>query len=395
MRLLHVIPGVARRYGGPSVAVLEMCRALRARGHDPLIVTTDADGPDRLPVEVGEPIEYEGVRAVFFPRTWSESIKYSAPLARWLGAHIREFDVVHVHALMSHACVAAVRAARAADVPYVLRPLGTLDDWSLAQKPLKKRVFMAGLGRTMLRGAAAVHVTSPDEGAAVATAWNVERVAMIPLGVNAHAFEAARERPADPPYVASLSRVHPVKGLELLVDAFAAVTRDGPLAAWQLHIAGSGAPDDVAALVAHVRNSPAAGRVRLTGWLDGADKDAFLGRASLFALTSRHENFGIGLAEAMARGLPVVASRAVQIAPWIESAGAGWVTPLAPAAIEAALRDAMADPAKRASRGAAARVLAEQWRWPAVAERLEEMYATAGSSNPSHATYRSYSTDVT
>jgi hypothetical protein len=53
MRVLHVIPAVAPRYGGPSRAIVEMCRALQARGIEPLIASTDADGAGRLSVELG------------------------------------------------------------------------------------------------------------------------------------------------------------------------------------------------------------------------------------------------------------------------------------------------------------------------------------------------------
>jgi glycosyltransferase involved in cell wall biosynthesis len=377
MKVLHVIPGVAMRYGGPSAAALAMCRALRAAGHDPMIATTDADGPDRLPLELETPIEYEGVPVVFFRRVWSESLKYSPRLSRWLAQHISEFDVVHVHALMSHACVAAARVAAAAGVPYVLRPLGTLDEWSLGQKPAKKRLFMASVGRSMLAGAAAVHATSPEEAASVTRAWPEARVVLIPLGVDEAAF-SGEWRPVDPPYVATVSRIHPVKALDVLVDAFAAATAGGERAAWRLVIAGSGDPEHVAALTTHIRQSPAADRVTMAGWVDGGAKERLLSGASLFALTSRHENFGVGLAEAMAMGVPVLVTRGVHLSPLVEAAGAGWVTPLESAEIDATLRVAMDDLAARHARGAAARRLAEQWRWPAIAQQLIDLYRRIG-----------------
>src|SRR5215471_6750454 len=114
MRVLHVIPAIAPRYGGPSQAILGMCQGLRDRGLAVLIATTDADGRGRLPVPREVEVEYRGARAVFFPRQWSEAFKYSRPLARWLDANVGRFDVVHVHAVFSHACLAAGRAARRA-----------------------------------------------------------------------------------------------------------------------------------------------------------------------------------------------------------------------------------------------------------------------------------------
>ena len=88
MKVLHVIPGIAPRYGGPSQAVIQMCQALRSEEVEVLIATTDADGEGRLAVEIRKPVAYEGVPTIFFPRQLSEAFKYSRPLARWLDSNL-------------------------------------------------------------------------------------------------------------------------------------------------------------------------------------------------------------------------------------------------------------------------------------------------------------------
>src|SRR5438477_2112901 len=141
MDVLHVIPAVAPRYGGPSQAVVGMGRALTEHGVRVLVATTDADGPDRLPVQLGVPVDWQGVPAIVFRRQFSEAFKYSRPFAAWLGQHVGEFRVVHIHAVFSHSCLAAARACQRRGVPYVVRPLGSLDPWSLHQKPLRKQLL--------------------------------------------------------------------------------------------------------------------------------------------------------------------------------------------------------------------------------------------------------------
>ena len=113
MRVLHVIPAVAPRYGGPSEAVLGFCRALRAAGVQAEIATTNADGPGVLPVPLRERVRHADVPTTFFPR-YGEAFKFSPGLSRWLRRHINDFDVVHVHAIYSHSSIAAGSVCRRA-----------------------------------------------------------------------------------------------------------------------------------------------------------------------------------------------------------------------------------------------------------------------------------------
>src|ERR1017187_3167927 len=163
MRVLHVIPAVAPRYGGPSQAVIEMCASLKRVGIDVELCATDADGNGHLNVEIDKPTLYRGVRAHFFRRDWSEAFKFSRSMDRWLDRNIGGYDIVHIHAVFSHATHAAARACRQHHVPYIVRPLGTLEPWSMQQKQLRKALAWHFLFRRELREAAAIHYTTEQE----------------------------------------------------------------------------------------------------------------------------------------------------------------------------------------------------------------------------------------
>jgi glycosyltransferase involved in cell wall biosynthesis len=384
MRVLHVIPAVAPRYGGPSGAVISMCAALRDAGVETLVATTDADGPARLDVPLGIETTYEGVPAIFFRRRWSEAFKVSLPLSSWLRENAARFDVVHIHAVFNHPCIAAGAAARRAGVPYVVRPLGTLDPWSLAQKRLRKRVFLLAGGRRLLDGAAAIHYTTRREKDLAEKALGLSRGVVVPNGVD-RAFLPGRGRDPDTfrrlaglsreaSYVLVLSRLHPKKGIELLLEAFARARSIAPETV--LTIAGDGAPAYVASLRSFAGRICTPESVRFTGRISGDTKVEALRGAALLALTSRQENFGLAAAEAMACGTSVLVSTDVNLAGEIEEAGAGWVTPLEPSAsLEGTLREALANPEERRRRGAAGALLVEQrFRWNAVACRLVGLY---------------------
>jgi hypothetical protein len=88
-----------------------MCRALQAQGVEIRLITTN-DGVDLNGTALGTPVDYKNVTTQFFPVQWGESFKYSKPMASWLDDNVGQFDLVHIHAVFNHACVAAARACR-------------------------------------------------------------------------------------------------------------------------------------------------------------------------------------------------------------------------------------------------------------------------------------------
>lgn len=372
-----MIPAVAARYGGPSVAVVRMCAALRHAGVSSDLVATDADGPGRLAVEVGSETTFEGSRAFFFPRLASESLKFSPALASWLAEHVAGYDVVEVHGVFSHATLAAARASRRNGVPYVVRPLGQLDPWSLSQGRVRKGLFLAVAGRRALEGAAGIHWTAEEERQLAPAAVSSQRGFVIPLGVEEELFEADGEpSPVRGRSVLFLSRLHTKKNVEALIVAFAEATRTPEHSSWSLMIAGEGDATYSGRLRDLARGLGAEGRIRFVGWLSGPEKRQALREAALLALPSRQENFGIVVAEAMACGTPVVVSEAVNLAPVIRERGAGWVVPLDTSALVDGLREALGSEEERERRGRAARALAaERFRWSAVGRALAAAYS--------------------
>lgn len=372
MKVLHVVPAVAPRYGGPSEAAIRMAAALSTEGAEILLATTDADGPGRLPVATGSVLDYRGVPTIFFPRLPGESLKLSPSLARWLRGNAGGFDLLHVHSVFSHASIAAGAAARDAGVPYIVRPLGQLDGWSLAQHALRKRAFLATVGRRLLRGAAVLHWTDESEQAAVPRLVRPGPGFVVPLGVDDALFqESAPSSRAK--VILFLSRLHPKKNVEGLLEAFRDV---GVVAAgWSLVIAGDGEDDYVQDLRTRVAAESRAGRVELAGWLGGDEKIRALKRAAVLVLPSRQENFGIAVAEAMAAGTPAIVTAAVALAGAIARARAGWVVPDGPTGLRDALAEAMLSEDERRRRGEAARDLAmRRFRWSAVAKAMMAEY---------------------
>ena len=382
MRVLHVIPSVAANSGGPAQAIFPMCRSLKSQGIDVLLATSDAGISDApLPETV---VSYNDVPTIFFHSQLGRSFKFSKPMSSWLKASIQDFDLVHIHAVFNHACVAASRACVATGIPYVIRPLGTLEPWSLKQKRFRKRVFWRLRGQEMLRGAVAVHYTTSAEQRSVEEQFGLNNGIVIPLGIesefpqelsgNANGLTSVSHLNGDP-YVLVLSRLHPKKAIDVLIEAFVDATADPELHQWRLLIAGDGEPDYVRSLRDRVQQFDKRQQILFSGWLTGEAKWNALTKASLLALTSYQENFGLCVLEALTCGVPVLVSQHVNLSDDIERAGAGWVSEVDTRQLAAALRSALLDEGERQRRGIAGQVLSKQFTAERMGAELIRLYS--------------------
>jgi glycosyltransferase involved in cell wall biosynthesis len=387
MRILHVIASLAPRYGGPSKVLPEMCRALAARGHDVEVFTTNIDGPSTLPVRVGVPQALGGATVTYFAAHWPRSYKASLGLARALHDRVDSFDVVHIHSLYLFHTAATSLCARRRQVPYVIRPHGTLDPYHRARHRGRKAVQELLVERRNLDRAAGIHCTSLAEKSAIEPLRFRAPCFVVPLGVEVAEPEptAASEEPAETALVTFLGRLTPKKGIDILLEAFAQIGSSRPDA--HLVIAG---PDDEGLgrrLHERARRLGLQSQVSLPGAVTGRAKDDLLRRSSVVVLPSRDENFGVSVVEAMAAGVPVVITSGVAIHHEVAEAGAGLVVSRTPASVAGAVLRLLDDPAWRRRLGERGRRLVETtFAWPGIAARLEEMYhavttapATAGS----------------
>jgi glycosyltransferase involved in cell wall biosynthesis len=355
-----------------------MCRALQQQGIEVLLVTTDA-GLSEDQRRDGYVADYKGVPAMFFPLQLGESFKYSRPLASWLSANVSHFNLAHIHAVFNHSSVAAAHICNRNGVPYVVRPLGTLDPWSMSQKSLRKHLFWQLSGKGMLRRAAAVHYTTEAEKLATERLFGLNHGKVIALGIETKsATTLSRERLAHyfpslagDPYVLVLSRLHPKKGLDVLIEAFLSLAHEPKFAHWRLVLAGDGPADHVDDLK---WRAAASERVIFTGWLDGEKKDAVLSAASLLALPSHQENFGLCVMEAFSHSVPVLLSPHVNLAEEIVLANAGWVATVDKDALQTRLAEALDDEEERARRGRAGKQLSQKYSWENAARGLADLY---------------------
>ena len=332
MRILHVIRTLDPDAGGPSESARIFALAHQRLGNAVEIATLDAadagSARDAFQHRLSCPVHPCG--------PGRGNYAYSSRLEPWLRANRDRFDGVIVDGVWQYHGVAA-RRVFAGRVPYAVFSHGMLDPYFMRRFPLKhvkKLAYWMLEEHRNLNQSHAVCVTSEEEFRTVAEGfpWRKFRRLQVPYGSagpqgdageNRAAFLAAFPQLADRRYLLFLGRIHPKKGCDLLVDAFARA------ADANLHLVMAG-PDEVGwtpELKARAEKQGIADRITWTGMLRGAVKWGAFYAASAFILPSHQENFGIAVADALACGLIPLISDKVNIAPDVDADRAGLMEP--------------------------------------------------------------------
>ncbi|MEG3435769.1 hormogonium polysaccharide biosynthesis glycosyltransferase HpsP [Pannus brasiliensis CCIBt3594] len=382
MKILQVVPSISLVYGGPSQMVLGLSAALARLGEDVTVITTDSNGDTGqapLDVPLGVPIEQNGYKILYFRCSPFRRYKFSLDLFNWLNTHAREFDIAHIHCLFSPVSSISASIARSRRLPYILRPLGTLDPADLRKKQQLKKLYATFLEKPNIAGSAGIHFTS-DQECRISERFGVKtNDIVLPIGVNLPSGTAKNREelgiPSDKPVILYMSRLDPKKGLDLLLPSLENLVKKG--IDFHFVLAGGNLQDaDYENRVKNqVRNSIIGQNSTIAGFVTGETKRGLLEAADLFVLPSYYENFGIAVAEAMAAGIPVVISDRVDIHPEVEKFNAGWITPCNVEELTATLENSLKNPEERRRRGKNARELViDKYSWDSIARQMVAVY---------------------
>jgi glycosyltransferase involved in cell wall biosynthesis len=377
MKVLHVIPSLSLTEGGPTRAIATMEQALAAQGVTVETATTDDAGSGRHNGKpLAQPLQEGGAVHWYFAKR-TDFYKWSPAFAQWIRREVRHYDLVHIHAVFSFTSTMAARAARSAGVPYVVRPLGTLNDYGLTRhRPWLKAASLRFIDGPLLRDAAAIHFTSDEEATEARKLGLPLKEAVIPLGIAVPVTAGVKTFTATisiAPRLLFLSRLDAKKNLEGLLDAIALLQAEMPQL--RLVVAGAGTPEYVQTLRARAQSLGLDRLIDWAGHVEGEAKSAAFAGADLFVLPSYSENFGIAAAEALAAGLPCVLGEGVAIANDVVKAGAGIAVGTDAASIAQGLRRIIADHEPLPTLSAnAIRLARERYSIEAMGVNLKRLY---------------------
>ncbi len=388
MRVCHFLQAIRLERGGVVRAVLDLATLLAARGTQVTVVTHDAQdqpkewsAPHRVPevVEIGP---------------WGPLMRLTKPQLARFREVLADSDLLHIHACWNPANTQLAALARSMGKPYIQSVHGMLDDWSMAQSTLKKKLFLAAGGSKTLKNAALVHCTAeaeltqarkcfaPAEGVVVPLVFDLAPYRDLPGPTLAReAFADKLKNSPDLPTVLFLSRVHYKKGPDVFIRA-AALLRDRGTPVRAL-IAGTAEEQTYGdKMLALVKELNLTGSVHFLGMVTGDTKTSLYQLADVFALPTSQENFGFVFPEAMACRTPVITTTGVDTHPELVASGGAITADRTPEAFADAIADLLADPARRERMGDAGRAwVLDQLDPDTVAERFEAAYAAAANND--------------
>ena len=319
--------------------------------------------------------ENEGVEICRFPFSFPAFLFFSWKMARGLKKNMRGADVVHVHSNWTFpvwwSCWLALRFRK----KLVMSPHGCLDPVRLRHSRWKKRC-VGWMDRWFLRRAHVIHATPTSE-----ANWVREyvggngkaRIQVIPYGIQSPVENEAFQRrtPCEKKRVVYLGRLHPLKGLDLLIKSWSNLT---PLHEnWELVIVGPNEQETVEKLKSQMADQS----IVLTGSAHDDAKWRMLAGADVFVLPSRSENFGIVVGEALGCGVPVVVAKG---APWaeVEKVGCGyWVDVSVEGIADGLSRMMRLSDEERRTMGTQGKAWVQQdFNWGNIAQRMLDVYRT-------------------
>lgn len=362
MFILHVISSIDLNSGGPSKSVLDLAIKQAILNNNVFILSIKSDNPYTKDSFKGNLKIYLVDELMFFFELKKLFSNYC-------------FDICHGHGIWDIQIHLMVLFAKKNGLPFLISPRGMLEPWALNTGKWKKKLAMAIYQRGDLARAACIHATAKMEANNIRNLGFSNPIAVIPNGIDVFEFPMRmgfEERSIKT--LLFLSRIHPKKGIELLVEAWSLLDKNKKLG-WKVEIVGNGDVKYLKSLEKLILEKGLESEITMLGPKFGENKLAAYQRADLFVLPTYSENFGIVVAEALACGIPVITTKGT---PWedLDIYNAGWWIEIGVYPLVEALKKAitLSDYELKLMGLSGRRLIEEKYSIESVAKHMESLY---------------------
>jgi glycosyltransferase involved in cell wall biosynthesis len=396
MRILYSVLGYKPAYhlGGPILSVAAVAERLAKKSHKIIVFAPNVNLDADLDVPLNQPLMVEGVEVWYFKRyepiktlfpfipylSKSIGFLYAPKMKKALDKIMPTVDLAHTHLPFIYPTYATAKTAQENGIPLFYHQRGVFDPARLGFRGLKKRLYISAVERPiMLKATTLIALTEAEKANFRALEVNTP-CEIIPNGIDVAEYRREPEHGGlekwhisdDQTVLLFLGRLHPIKGVNILLDAFTKIYSNFPKAV--LVIAGPDEYKIAAKFRQQARDSGMLKRVIFPGMVEGKDKINLLARADLFCLPSLAEGFSMAVLEAMASATAVLLSPGCRF-PEIEQYNAGWIvereSDMWAEKLGTVLKDR--DLLKESGKNALELVKA-RYSWDMIVDRLESVY---------------------
>lgn len=306
MKVVHFLSSIDKSSGGVTAYMELLSRELKDKVD--LVIATGTSI---------SPIQIQGVKVEFFDLSVKQIKSISQSFNKFLFEE--KPDIVHVNGIWEPYCWLFQKEAQNNGIKVILSPHGMLEPYILTRNPWKKKIAMFLYQNKAIKKAEYIHATAISEWNNIKKLGYKNKNIIIPNGVDTSEILTKNSFNKIKRSFLFLSRIHPKKGIELLLEAVSYIKSED----FDVIIAGTGDENYTKNLIELAKSKKLEDRVKFIGPVYGKEKWELYKKVDYFILPTYSENFGIVIAEALATGLPVITTQGT---PWkeLKENNCGW-----------------------------------------------------------------------
>lgn len=370
---IQIIPDISKESSGPSYSVVKLAENLIDLNLKITLATLDIGIPKNPPDFLYTfPLSYN-----------SKRLGASVRMKEWLKmkALIGKKKIFHNHGMWQNNSLYASKANKLSNSIYVSSPRGAFSEWAMQNGSRLKNIYWPIMQKPSLKNVSCFHATAYSEYLDIRRLGFKQPITIIPNGVDVPTYfkdEKNNLKMSNKMKLLFLGRIHPKKGLEILLNSWKAVQNE--FTNWEMFIVGNdleyGQSTGYLEYIKNLSKTLKTKRIHFLGEKNSQEKFQIYKNCHLFVLPTYSENFGMTVAESLAASTPVIVSKG---APWnqIEDKNAGWWIDINEDALTNCFRKALKfSPEKLKEMGLNGKKwMIDDYSWTTVAKKMLNTYS--------------------